>query len=70
MILQFHPGEAVERAERLIEQQDRRLPGEGARDSDALRHATRQLAGKRLGEIGEPHVSQKVDNRGFLRGGR
>ena len=37
---------------------------------DALSHAARQLAGQRVGEVGESHVPQKVDDGGVLRSGR
>jgi hypothetical protein len=67
MILQLQPREVVERAERFIEQQDLGLSGESACNCDALRHAARELAWKRLGEVGEPHIQQKSLDRGLLR---
>src|SRR5262249_45833723 len=46
LVLHGLAGLGVERAERLIQQQDRGIVGERARDRDALLHAARQLAGK------------------------
>ena len=66
----FTPRETVEGAEGLVEQQHLRLAGESASDSDALSHAARQLAGQRVGKVGEPHIPQKVDDGGVLRSGR
>ena len=40
--LHVAPGQRVERGERLVHQQHRRLHGERARDRDALLHAARQ----------------------------
>ena len=47
-------GHRVERAERLVEQQDLRLHGQRAGDADALRHAARKLPRIGIGEIVEP----------------
>ena len=44
----------VERAERLVHQQQPRTLGERARDRDALLHAARELIGMPVGEVREP----------------
>ena len=50
-----HPlaGHLVERAERLVHQQDRRLEGERPGDRDALLHAARQLVRVVLDEVAQ-----------------
>ena len=45
--------QGIERAERLVEQQDLRVADERARDRHALAHAARQLVRIRLGEVGD-----------------
>ena len=47
------PGHLVERAERLVHQEDRGLERERARDGDPLLHASRQLPGIPALEAGE-----------------
>ena len=53
--LGVHPlaGHLVERAERLVHQQDRRLEGERPGDRDPLLHAARQLVRVVPGEVAE-----------------
>ena len=53
--LEVHPlaGHLVERAERLVHQQDRRVEGERAGDRDALLHAARELPRVVAGELAE-----------------
>ena len=46
-------GHLVERAERLVHQQQRRVGSEGAGDRDALLHATRELPRHVAGELGQ-----------------
>ena len=46
-------GQGVERAERLVEQEDRRVADERPRQRRALRHAARQLARPQRGGIGQ-----------------
>ena len=43
LVLQLGADQRIERRERLVHQQDRRLGGEGARQADALLHAARKL---------------------------
>ena len=58
-------GHLVERAERLVEQQDLRLDHERTRDRDALAHAARELRGPRLLEALEAdELDQPVDHAG------
>ena len=54
LALQLLARERVERAERLVHQQDVGIVGEHARDRDALLHAARQLARVAVGEALEP----------------
>src|SRR3954453_6324537 len=50
----------VERAERLVEQQDARLDGERARQRDTLALATGELAGIAVGEPIELHEIEQL----------
>ena len=43
--VQFNARDRIERAERLVHQQHRRIGGERARDADALPLSARQLIG-------------------------
>jgi hypothetical protein len=52
--------QAVERAERLVHQQDRGLGRERAGDADPLAHAARELVGGRPGEALEPDQGQQL----------
>ena len=45
----------VERAERLVHQQELRLHGVGARDREPLPHAAGQMLGIGIGEIRQAH---------------
>ena len=51
LVLQLAARDRVERAERLVHQQDRRIRGEGARDADALALSARQLIGPARGVV-------------------
>ena len=50
----------VERAERLVHQQQRRIVDQRAHDRVALAHAARQLARVAVGELAEPDRSQQA----------
>jgi len=54
----------VERAERLVEEDQARLHHQRARDAYALAHAARELRRIARGEIGEAHETQYVTNAG------
>ena len=54
LLLQDLAGLRVERGERLVHQQDRRVHGERAHQADALLHAAGELVGIVLLEAGEP----------------
>src|SRR5580700_8475134 len=54
------PGLRVERAERLVEQDQARLQHERARNADALAHAARQLRRIGAGEVFESHEGQRI----------
>ena len=58
MRLHARAGLRVERAERLVHQQDARLVDQRARDGQALAHAARQLMRVGIGEFGEAHQFQ------------
>ena len=53
-------GLLVERAERLVEQDEARLHDERAGDADALAHAAGELRRIALGEVDEPHDAQGI----------
>ena len=59
-VLHRAPGLRVERAERLVEQQDVGLGRERAGDRDALAHAARELVGRVVGELGEPDDAEQL----------
>ena len=60
--LHVEPQVAVERGERLVEQQDRRLDGERARQRHALLLAARELARQALAKGAElDHVEHALD---------
>jgi hypothetical protein len=64
-------GAAVERAGRLVEDQDRRVLDQGARDRDALLLAARELQAA-LADAGVEAVGERLDeagDRGAARGG-
>ena len=56
---QFLAREGVERGERLVEHQQRRLMDQRAAERDALLHAAGQLPGKTLAEAVEPDGLEK-----------
>lgn len=55
LILQARAGEGVERAQRLIEQQDLRLHGQGARHGNSLSHAARELRRPAICRVRKPY---------------
>ncbi len=63
LLLQRAAGERVERAERLVHQQQFRRDGEGAGDADALLHAARELRRLALGRLLEPDAAQRRHRR-------
>src|SRR2546426_3057741 len=60
--LQEAPGERVERAERLVHEDDRGLRGERARDRHPLLHPAGKLVDAALGEVLESYHPQ-VDRK-------
>src|SRR6478752_1135047 len=54
-VLHLHPGQRVEGAERLVEQQQPGPPGQGPGERGALRHAAGDLARAQPALVGEPH---------------
>ena len=54
LTLKLLAGERIERAERLVHQQDAGVVGEHARDGDALLHAARELVRVAIGRALEP----------------
>ena len=54
-VLHRRAGLRIERAERLVHQQELRLDRVGARQGEALAHAARQHARPGVGEVGEAH---------------
>ena len=66
--LHVEPQVAVERGERLVEQQDRRLDGERAGERHALLLAARELARQAIAEAAELHrLEEAIDLGGDLR---
>ena len=53
-------GHLVERAERLVHQEQPGPLGEGARDRDALLHPAGELVGVPIGEVGEPDEGDEL----------
>ena len=47
------PGPGVERRERLVEEEERRVRGKGPGEGDPLRLPAGQLGGPALGQVGE-----------------
>ena len=66
LVLQPLAGQRVERAERLVQQHDRRVVGQHAGDLAALLHAARQLVGRGVGELrrGRPARASARRSRG------
>ncbi|HEX7548577.1 MAG TPA: hypothetical protein VF417_06270, partial [Candidatus Methylomirabilis sp.] len=58
----LEPGarELVQRAERLVHEQDGRAPGEGADDGHALLHPARELVREGILEAEESHQAQQL----------
>ena len=56
-------GQRVERAERLVEQQDARVADERAREGDALALAAREHGRPVVGAVGEPDVVERRRRR-------
>jgi hypothetical protein len=52
-------GQCVERAERLVEQQQPGVAEQGAGDGDALAHAARQFPGLPVGEVADAQLGQQ-----------
>ena len=70
LLVQMVAGDLVERAERLVHQQELGLEAERARDRDALLHAARELPGEFALEPVEPdHGEVALGARGALLGG-
>src|SRR3546814_5897795 len=68
VLLQLLPREGVERAERLVEQEDARPAHQRAGDRRALRHAARKLAREGIDEGGEADILDRFgDARVLLR---
>ena len=63
-LLHRRPGLGVEGAERLVEEQHRRLGGQGPGDRHPLLHPARQLPGQRAGEVGQAHDVQVLGRPG------
>ncbi len=61
-------GEGVERAERLVHQQQARLQQQRAGDRRALAHAARQFVRIARGEVLQPHRLQQLHRLGAERG--
>ncbi len=51
LILQFAANQRIERGKRLVHQEDVRVRGKGARETDALLHTARQFADVPLGPL-------------------
>ena len=64
LVLQAMPGHGVERAERLVHQEDRRLLRQAARDLQALLHAAGELRRVSLGVGGEADRAQQLADAG------
>src|SRR5262245_13709495 len=58
LILEFHTGQGIEEAERLIEEQDFGLEGKSAGNADALAHTCGELIG-----VTVPHLSQTYERQ-------
>ena len=64
-VLHLHPGQGVQRAERLVEQQDAGVAGQGPGQRGALGHAAGDLAGPVLGEAVQAHELQQLGHLGL-----
>ena len=60
LVLQVAARERVERAERLVHQQDRAVEREDAGDGHALAHAAGEVLRKAVGELGEAELCQQT----------
>src|SRR6478735_7640466 len=65
LVVQQVAGHRIERAERLVHQQDGRLGGQGAGDRNALAHATGQLVRAPVGEVRQVHGGEVVPRLGL-----
>ena len=59
-VLHVHPGEGIQRSERLVHQDDARLERQAARDRDALLLAARELVGVLALVAGEADLADPV----------
>jgi hypothetical protein len=64
-VLHLDPGQRVERAERLIEEQDAGVAGQRPGQRGALGHAPGNFAGSVLGELREAHEFEQPGHLGF-----
>jgi hypothetical protein len=62
LLLEGEPGEGVERAEGLVEEEDAGPGGEGSGEGDPLSHATRELGGKGSLVADEPDELDQLAN--------
>jgi hypothetical protein len=62
-------GEGVQRAERLVHEDDVRVVGETAHDTGALLHAAGKLARHLLFEPGQPHFVEEIADAALVRPG-
>ena len=69
LVLHLDAGDLVERAERLVHQQDLRILRERARDRDALLHAAGELGRIPVAVAGEPDERQELGRLAPARGG-
>ena len=70
LVAHQQPGLLVERAERLVEQNEPRLQHQGARDAHALAHSAGELRRIGAGECLKPHEGDRVGDAGANLGGR
>ncbi len=63
LVLQARAGESVERAERLVEQEDPRPVDQATGDGDPLRHAARELVRIGILETVQPHQRDVFGDR-------
>ena len=62
--LHVEPGAGVERGQRLVEQQQRRVAGQGTAERHPLRLPAGQVAGPTSRQVGEPEPLQPLDGDG------